>query len=106
MPQPLWTPSPDRIEAAAVTRFAIEADKRFGHPLPDYAALHSWSVERPDQFWDLMWDWAEIRGHKGAKVVENVNRMPGATWFPEARLNFAENLLRRRDDADALVFWG
>jgi acetoacetyl-CoA synthetase len=106
MHQPLWTPSPERIAAAAVTRFAAEAEKRFGPDLPDYRALHAWSVSRPELFWDLLWDWAQIRGHKGSKVVENVNKMPGARWFPEARLNFAENLLRRRDEADAIVFWG
>jgi acetoacetyl-CoA synthetase len=106
MTEPLWTPSPDQVAASAVTRFAKEADKRFGHPLPDYAALHSWSVERPEQFWDLLWDWAAIRGDKGGKVVENMDKMPGARWFGDARLNFAENLLRRRDDADAIVFRG
>lgn len=106
MNQPLWTPSPQRVAKAAVTAFAKEAEKRFGHALPDYSALHLWSVERPEQFWDLMWDWAAIKGQKGGKVVENLDKMPGARWFPEARINFAENLLRRQDEADAMVFWG
>ncbi|MBF0269395.1 MAG: acetoacetate--CoA ligase [Alphaproteobacteria bacterium] len=106
MNQALWTPSPDRVAQAAVTRFAAEAGRRFGRHLPDYKSLHDWSTQRPDQFWDMMWDWAKIRGDKGAVVAQNLDKMPGAAWFPEARLNFAENLLRRRDEAQAIQFWG
>ncbi|MBF0168236.1 MAG: acetoacetate--CoA ligase [Alphaproteobacteria bacterium] len=106
MTQPLWTPTPEQIEKAAMTGFAKAAAARFGLSLPDYKALQDWSTLRPDQFWDALWDWADIRGHKGGIIVENLDRMPGACWFPEARLNFAENLLRRRDDGEAIVFRG
>ena len=106
MTQALWTPSPDRIAQAAITRFAAEAGRRFGRHLPDYKSLHDWSTQRPDQFWDMMWDWANIRGDKGAIVAQNLDKMPGAAWFPEAKLNFAENLLRRKDEAQAIQFWG
>ncbi|MDP2824096.1 MAG: acetoacetate--CoA ligase, partial [Sulfuritalea sp.] len=67
---------------------------------------HAWSIEHPEEFWVSVWEFGEVRGEMGATVVVDREKMPGAQWFPEARLNFAENLLRRRDAADALVFWG
>ncbi|MBL8433654.1 MAG: acetoacetate--CoA ligase [Zoogloea sp.] len=104
--RPLWVPDGDRIAAANMTAFAREAEGRWGWALPDYTALHAWSVERPQEFWASVWALGEVRGQMGTVVLEDGQRMPGARWFPEARLNFAENLLRSRDDSDALVFWG
>src|SRR6266849_9925296 len=72
----------------------------------DYAALHSWSVERSEEFWKTLWDFCGVIGEKHGPVLVDGERMPGAKWFPQARLNFAQNLLRRRDGAEALVFWG
>ncbi|MGA8005062.1 MAG: acetoacetate--CoA ligase, partial [Burkholderiales bacterium] len=69
-------------------------------------ALHRWSVERSAEFWSLLWDFCGVRGDKGARVLVDGERMPGATWFPDAKLNFAQNLLREPDDGDAIVFWG
>jgi acetoacetyl-CoA synthetase len=106
MTAPLWTPSPDRTKNAAITRFAREAEARFGIQAQDYVSLHRWSVENPGQFWDLVWDFCGVIGEKGGKIVENPGKMPGASWFPEAKLNFAENLLKRRDGALAMAFWG
>ncbi len=64
----------------------------------DYASLHAWSVQQSAEFWSALWDFADVRSsRKGGTVLEEGDRMPGARWFPEARLNFAENLLRRRD---------
>ncbi len=71
-----------------------------------YAALHAWSVAHSEEFWNLVWDFCGVIGQKGARTVVDAERMPGARWFPDAKLNFAENLLRRNDDTDALVFWG
>jgi acetoacetyl-CoA synthetase len=71
-----------------------------------YAELHRWSVEHRENFWSLVWDFCEVRGEKGARVLVDGERMPGAHWFPGAKLNFAENMLRVRDEADAIVFWG
>ena len=104
--RPLWVPDGDRIAAANMTAFARGAEGRWGRALPDYTALHAWSVEQPQEFWASVWALGEVRGQMGAVVLEDGQRMPGARWFPEARLNFAENLLRSRDDSDALVFWG
>ena len=104
--RPLWVPAGDRIAAANITDFARGAERRWGRALPDYPALHGWSVEQPAEFWTSIWELGDVRGQMGPVVLENGELMPGARWFPEARLNFAENLLRSRDDSDALVFWG
>ncbi|MGE5823265.1 MAG: acetoacetate--CoA ligase [Bacteroidota bacterium] len=72
----------------------------------DYAALHRWSVEKSEDFWSLVWDFCGVQGAKGARRLVDGDRMPGAQWFPDARLNFAQNLLRAPDDSDAIVFWG
>jgi len=104
--QPLWTPSADRIAAANLTQFARDAEARWGVSLPDYTALHAWSVSQPERFWSSIWDDGGVLGTRGDTVLLDGDRMPGAKWFPDARLNFAQNLLRSRDDTDALVFWG
>ncbi|MDO9599036.1 MAG: acetoacetate--CoA ligase [Azoarcus sp.] len=104
--KPLWTPSAARIESANVTAFRREAERRWGVALPDYAALYDWSVANPEQFWVSVWEDGQVIGERGARVLVDGQRMPGAQWFPDARLNFAQNLLRSRDSHDALVFWG
>ena len=107
MDQPVWQPSPGRIAAARLTAFREQAETRFGRCFPDYAALHRWSVEQPEQFWALLWDFAGVVAETpGGTVLSDRDLMPGARFFPDARLNFAENLLRRRDAAPALIFRG
>ena len=105
-PGPLWTPSAERVRNARMSAFILEANARFGLELSDYRSLYTWSITERADFWRLLWDFCGVRGDPGGLVVRDGDRMPGARWFPDARLNFAENLLRRRDDADALVFWG
>src|SRR4051812_1055570 len=103
----LWQPSPDRIKASNLTAFMKAAEPIAKRKLPDYSALWHWSVEDPAAFWRLMWVWGGVIGDgPGEPAVENFDKMPGAAFFPKARLNFAENLLRRNDSSDALVFWG
>jgi acetoacetyl-CoA synthetase len=97
---PMWTPSPERAAQTGMGRFMREAGKS------DYAALHRWSVEQAPEFWNRVWDFCGVVGEKGGETLVDGDRMPGARWFPQARLNFAQNLLRRRDGAEALVFWG
>jgi acetoacetyl-CoA synthetase len=103
---PLWSPSPERIARAAVTAFIAEAERRHGLALGSYRGLHRWSVADPGAFWDLVWDFCGVIGDKGGILARGLGRMPGAHFFPEARLNFAENLLRRDGEAEALVFQG
>jgi len=98
--RPLWTPDAARTARTGMARFMKLAGKK------DYAELHRWSVEKSEDFWELMWRFGEVRGTPGARRLLDPGRMPGAQWFPDARLNFAENLLRERDDSLAVAFWG
>ena len=102
----VWEPSPERIARAKLTSFARVAERRFEQKFPEYSDLHQFSVERPADFWPAVWDFTKIRGTMGDRIIEDPDRMPGAQFFPDARLNFAENLLRRRDGATAIVFNG
>jgi acetoacetyl-CoA synthetase len=99
--KPLWTPSRERAAQTDMFRFMQRAG---GHS--EFQSLHRWSVEHSEEFWNLLWDFCEVRGTRKGPTLVDKDRMPGAKWFPEARLNFAENLLRRKDAADAIVFWG
>ena len=74
--------------------------------IPDYAALWRWSVENREPFWRMVWSFCGAIGDQGGTAVVDGERMPGARWFPEGRLNFAENCLRKRGADDAIVFWG
>jgi acetoacetyl-CoA synthetase len=106
MSRPLWTPSPERIARANLTQFMLDVRERHGFHARDYRELYEWSVGEREQFWRTVWEYAGVIGEPGNVVLADGDRMPGARWFPQARLNFAENLLRRRDDHTALVFWG
>ncbi|HMM54460.1 MAG TPA: acetoacetate--CoA ligase [Candidatus Desulfobacillus sp.] len=105
--QPLWQPSRRRVAAANLSAFMRDVERRRGGRYADYASLHRWSVAQPEQFWADLWEFAGVDGERGSeRVLVDGSRMPGARWFPDARLNYAENLLRRRGAGDALVFWG
>ena len=103
----LWQPSADRIAASNLTAFMAQTNARFKRTASDYAALHRWSIEKPEEFWPSLIAFASLKAETwGDRVLVDGDKMPGAKFFPDARLNFAENLLRRRDDSTALVFWG
>ena len=93
---PLWMPTPDRIAKAPITAFMVEASAKAGTTFSSYAELHRWSVDRREDFWSLLWDFCGVVGEKGERVLVDGDRMPGASFFPDAQLNFAENLLRKR----------
>ena len=97
---PLWRPDPARAAATGMARFMRLAGKG------DYAELHRWSVEHSEDFWELLWRFCQVRGTPGRRRLLEPGRMPGAVWFPDARLNFAENLLRGGEEGLALSFWG
>jgi acetoacetyl-CoA synthetase len=103
---PLWTPSPERIARTQVVAFMAEVNRRHGVALENYRDLHAWSITHPELFWDQIWDFCGVIGDKGERRLIDGERMPGAQFFPDAQLNFAENLLRRSDDSEALVFRG
>jgi acetoacetyl-CoA synthetase len=107
MTEPLWKPSAERIEAANLTAFMGQIEHDWGATCHDYAALYDFSIGEIEKFWCSVWDFCGVIAEGRGEVVRaDPQKMPGARFFPEARLNFAENLLRRRGPEDAMVFWG
>ncbi|HEX3036660.1 MAG TPA: acetoacetate--CoA ligase [Thermodesulfobacteriota bacterium] len=107
MKEPLWRPSEERINNANMTRFVEYVNRKYSKQFSTYDELYQWSIENIPAFWELMWEFGEIKASHGYDTtVEDLNKMPGARWFIGARLNFAENLLRYRDNQTALVFKG
>ncbi len=103
--RPLWQPTPERLVTANLSRFIAEANKRHGLTLRNYDSVYDWSLAELPAFWELFWDQAEVIGERQGATLVRPNLMPGAKFFPETRLNYAENMLRRDDDGDAMVFW-
>jgi acetoacetyl-CoA synthetase len=104
--KPVWEPSEQAIESAQLTQFARQIVRKHRLDFNTYPEFYAWTVEHPEEFWSEVWDGCGVvAAKKGSTVLVDGNRMPGAKWFPEARLNLAENLLRRGDRGDALVFW-
>ncbi|AWC25273.1 Acetyl-coenzyme A synthetase [Aminobacter sp. MSH1] len=103
---PLWVPSAKQVAEAPLTAFVAEASARAGRAFSSYAELHAWSVDEREGFWNLVWDFCGIVGDKGSRVLVDGDKMPGAAFFPDARLNFAENLLRGSGSGEAIVFRG
>ena len=97
---PLWSPNPATVGDTRMAQFMQATG--YGR----YADLWQWSVDRPEEFWPQVWRFCGAIGERGETVLEDGGRMPGARWFPQARLNYAENLLRHDDEGEALVFWG
>ena len=107
MGEPIWKPTEDAIEASQLVRFTRFLATTHDASLDSMAELWRWSVDRPESFWSAVWEFCEVRAEqRGQTVVTDIHRMPGARWFPDARLNFADNLLRRRDEATAIIAWG
>ena len=102
--QPLWRPSDERVKSTQLTAFMHSVQDSTGFDAGgDYFALHQWSLDEPAAFWRAVWDFAEIQGDPGEVVCDDPSVLPGCQWFPDATLNFAENLLRFADDREALV---
>lgn len=105
-PTPLWIPDQTRISSSRMSEFASAAGEHFNRDLSDSAKLHAWSVEQLEEFWSYLWDYCGIIGEKGERILVDGDRLPGARFFPDASVNFAENLLKKTGDTDALVFRG
>ncbi len=102
---PLYSPAPDRVDGTLLAAFKRELGEQNDRTFASYADLHQFSIEEPALFWSAVWDFTGVIGDKGETILASA-AMPGASWFPDARLNFAENLLRDRSDTTALVFRG
>ncbi|MCP3666094.1 MAG: acetoacetate--CoA ligase [Gammaproteobacteria bacterium] len=107
MSEPLWQPGTEQLNFANLTGFRQQIEQQHKVKLSDYNALYEWSRKNPTLFWTAIWEGGGVvASERGDTVLEQGEKMPGARWFPQARLNYAENLLQRRDDHDALVFRG
>jgi len=101
----LWSPSKAGLKKSNMYRFMQLINKRYSKNLHDYKSLYAWSIENILEFWVLMFEFAEIQAAGEIHpVIDNLNKMPGAEWFPNIKLNFAENLLKYRDDQIAIIF--
>ena len=110
--KPLWEPTPSRIKTSHINRFIAHLNKKYKTnkqilKINSSAKLYDWSISNTNQFWSSIWDYCGIiASKKGRTVLSNKNQMPGANWFPESRLNYAENLLKLRSNKEAIVFQG
>ena len=109
--KPIWEPSAERIERANLSRFMRFVREQTGNDdLRRHAPLYDFSIRQPERFWSLLWEFCGVRASGNFEpVLVDAERMPGAKWFPGVKLNFAQNLLRYRDERAALVFrneWG
>jgi acetoacetyl-CoA synthetase len=103
----LWKPSEQKIKDTNMYRFLNIINEKYNQHFREYAQLYDWSVENIPEFWATVWEFADIVASKPYdRVIDDLTKMPGARWFEGARLNFAQNLLRYRDDQVALIFKG
>ncbi len=103
----MWKPSDERVKRTNMYRFIQTVNERFGKNFSDYPSLYEWSVTEIPDFWATVWDFVDIKASQPyERVADDLDKMPGTRWFPGARINFAENLLRFRDDQTAIVFIG
>ncbi|MDM8554299.1 acetoacetate--CoA ligase [Desulfococcaceae bacterium HSG7] len=101
----LWNPSEEKIKQTNLYRFMNLINDRYNKNFNEYRPLYEWSIQNIPDFWAEMWDFASIIASKPyEQVIDDLTKMPGASWFSGAKLNFAENLLRYRDDQVALIF--
>lgn len=104
MNTPLWQPSETRVQSSRLHHFTSYLNTRFHTHFKDYATLYRWSVDNKADFWEAIWDYFEvINSHKGNTQIENESDMLNTRFFKNAKLNFAENLLKRRDEHTALI---
>ncbi|KAG1658114.1 Acetoacetyl-coenzyme A synthetase [Nymphon striatum] len=103
----------ETIDSANITEFINLVNKNHQASIQDYAGLHKWSTQNPESFWSQLWDYSNVIADQGNSVLENGDKMPGAVWYSDSSLNFAENLLKNFDnkngnnaDQTAIVFWG
>jgi len=105
MKTPIWQPSELRIARANLSAYLDNIKDNYELEGNDYQSLHRWSVDNRESFWASIWDFFVVLGDRGARVLLESDRMIDERFFPDAKLNFAENLLRRRDSDDAIIFW-
>ena len=100
----LWSPSQKLIDEANITRFIAYVNQAQNLELTDYNSLYQWSITEKENFWSSLWDFTEIVGDKGDRILIDGDNIEAAQWFPDASLNFAENLLRKKNSEIAIYF--
>ncbi len=103
-PAALWQPSQQLIDEANMTRFMAEVNRQHTRSFSDYEVLYQWSIVEKENFWSILWDFCEVIGDKGKRILVDGDDIEKACWFPDARLNFAENLLRKKSSEIAIYF--
>jgi acetoacetyl-CoA synthetase len=101
--EPIWTPTASRIAETQLMAFTRHVSRAWATRLEDYDSVHHWSTRHPEEFWTSVWGFAGIIGERGARGIESGSEWWNSRFFPDAQLNFAENLLRRDDDTPALI---
>ena len=102
-PEIIWQPSNESKKSSNLSQFIELVNQRHSKSIKtEYQDIWDWSVTNVESFWSLIWDFSEIKGHKGSNISENIGLMPGARFFPDAKLNYAENLLREPNNAIAI----
>ncbi len=101
---PLWHPPQKLIDEANMTRFIAEVNRQYDQSFADYDALYQWSIDEKESFWSTLWEFCEVIGDKGERVLIDGSDIEKARWFPDATLNFAENLLRKNSSEIAIYF--
>jgi len=104
MTEPIWRPGKERIAQSNLASFIAKISAQWDANISTYDDLQAWSIAHREAFWTAVWDDAGLKGMRGERVLADGDKMPGAQFFPDAQLNFAENLLRKRDDSVALYF--
>ena len=103
----MWKPSREAITGSQMMQFIAFINSRFNLAIKDYSQLYQWSIDKVEDFWSSFWDFSQVIYHSPFHlVVDDINKMPGANWFQGTTLNFAENLLRYKDDHIAIRFFG
>ncbi len=102
-PPVLWTPSPERVERAWLTRYRQWLEPRLGRTFATYADLWQWSVDDVDAFWRSIWDFFDVQADGSPERVLGRREMPGAEWFPDVALNYAEHVFRERNPAAVAI---
>ncbi|PMN69489.1 acetoacetate--CoA ligase [Enterovibrio norvegicus] len=108
---PLWRPSTTRVANANLTEFMDTVNRQYSLKLTNYDQLYQWSIDHSDAFWQTLWSFASVVGDMGERIVERAPDFPNkdSRWFPDAKINFAENLLQWAKDMpnnEAIVFSG
>ena len=105
--QIIWQPPADGIEETELAKFIDFVNKKDSLKLgTNYLEIWDWSVKNTSRFWDLVWDFTKIIGEKGSRVIEDENNFPGAKFFPDSKINYAENILRNPSDEVAIEEFG